>query len=290
MRHRHAAHFVGVLGWPLEHTLSPTIHAAAFRHTGLDWVYLAWPVAPDDLAEAVAGLRALGALGANVTMPHKEAVIPFLDELSGDARSVGAVNTIQRLGSTLVGHNTDVDGFARFLEGDAGIDVRGRRALVLGAGGAARAVVRALDSRGIAHVAIAARMEERSQPLLDLLAQAQGELMQWGSAADAASGYDIVVNATPVGTGSGDPLPEARWHEGQVVVDLVYDPPSTAIVDRARAAGAHAWGGIGMLVHQAAASFQIWTGQDPPLETMSAAALHAIGGLRRDAGPRDDAQ
>ena len=282
LRHRPAANFVGVLGWPLEHTLSPVIHAAAFREMGLDWSYLSWAVEPGDLADAIKGLRALGALGANVTMPHKETVVAYLDELSGDARTIGAVNTIQRIGRTLVGHNTDVDGFRDFLEGDAGIDASGRSVLVLGAGGAARAVVRALDGLGAARVSVAARMEERSQPLLELVGKARGDHVRWSDAGAAAAGFDIVVNATPVGTGSGDPVGAADWHEGQVVIDLVYDPPSTALVERARAAGAHAWGGLGMLVHQAGAAFQIWTGQDPPLETMSAAALHAIGALRRE--------
>ncbi|MBW3594945.1 MAG: shikimate dehydrogenase [Actinobacteria bacterium] len=282
LRHRPAANFVGVLGWPLEHTLSPVIHSAAFRQVGLDWLYLSWAVEPDDLADAISGLRALGALGANVTMPHKETVMAHLDELSGDARTVGAVNTIQRIGRKLVGHNTDVDGFRRFLEEDAGVDPRGMRALVLGAGGAARAVVRALDGLGVAEVAVAARDAEKTSKVVALAARAQGRSVSWAGAATSAPSCDIFVNATPIGTGTGDPLPDVTWREGQVVVDLVYDPPATALVERARAGGSYAWGGLGMLVHQAAASFQIWTGQDPPLETMSAAALHAIGTLRRD--------
>lgn len=280
LRHGPAANFVGILGWPLEHTLSPAIHAAAFRQTGLDWVYLAWPVEPQVLGDAVAGLRALGALGANVTMPHKETVIDHLDELSGDARTVGAVNTIQRVGSRLIGHNTDVDGFRFFVERDAGIDASGMDVLVLGTGGAARAVVRAIDGLGAAEVTVAARDHDKGSRLVSLAARARGRVVPWESAASGAGDYDMVVNATPVGTGSGDPLPSSEWRTGQVVIDLVYDPPSTALVERARARGAAAWGGIGMLVHQAAASFRIWTGQDPPLETMSAAALHAIGGLR----------
>ena len=280
LRHRPAAHFVGVIGWPLEHTLSPVIHSAAFRQLDLDWVYLAWAVEPDVLGDAIGGLRALGALGANVTMPHKESVMAHLDELSGDARTVGAVNTIQRIGSTLVGHNTDVDGFRRFLEGDAGIDPSGMRVLVLGAGGAARAVVRALDGLGVTEIAVAARDVAKGSKLIELAAHATGSAVSWDDVASSAAGYDMVVNATPLGTGAGDPLPNVEWGPGRIVIDLVYDPPSTALVERARAAGAHAWGGIGMLVHQAAASFGIWTGQDPPLETMSAAALHAIGGLR----------
>lgn len=280
LRHRPAANFVGVIGWPLEHTLSPVIHSAAFRRSDLDWVYLAWAVEPEMLPDAIRGLRALGALGANVTMPHKESVMSHLDELSGDARTVGAVNTIQRVGSRLIGHNTDVDGFRRFLDGDAGIDPSGMRVLVLGAGGAARAVVRALDGLGVAELAVAARDVGKGSKLVELAAHARGSAISWEDAAASAPSYDMVVNATPLGTGSGDPLPDVEWGPGRIVVDLVYDPPSTALVERARAAGAHAWGGIGMLVHQAAASFGIWTGQDPPLETMSAAALHAIGGLR----------
>ncbi|HWL64960.1 MAG TPA: shikimate dehydrogenase, partial [Actinomycetota bacterium] len=148
MRPRHYTSFAGVIGWPLQHTLSPTIQNAALRSVGIDWVYLALPVPPENLADAIQGLRVLGAMGINVTMPHKESVIEHLDEVSGDAREVGAVNTIQRLGDRLIGHNTDVDGFRDLMLGDAGIDVAGKRALVLGAGGAARAVVKALDDMG----------------------------------------------------------------------------------------------------------------------------------------------
>ena len=147
--------FAGVLGWPLTRTLSPAIHMAAFRRLGFDWAYLSFPVPPDLLPQAVGGLRALGAVGANVTIPHKETVIAHLDQLSGDAAAIGAVNTIQRLGDRLIGHNTDVDGFREFIAGDAGINVSGSRALVLGAGGAARAVVKALDDLDAAEIVIA---------------------------------------------------------------------------------------------------------------------------------------
>ena len=278
LRGRAASHFVGILGWPLDHTLSPALHSAAFRQMGLDWTYLVWPVAPESLGDAIRGVQALGALGANVTMPHKESVIEYLDEISGDARAVGAVNTIQRLGDRLIGHNTDVDGFREFLGGDAGVDVAGCRVLVLGAGGAARAVVKAVDDLGADAIVIAARQAERGVKLVELAGRDRASVVSWDEAAATAAGFDVVVNATPVGTREGDPLPGVDWSPRHVVVDLVYDPPSTALVGRARAGGAQAWGGLGMLVHQAAASFQIWTGQDPPLETMSAAAIHSIGG------------
>ncbi|MCA1705014.1 MAG: shikimate dehydrogenase, partial [Actinobacteria bacterium] len=139
---------LGVLGWPLTHTLSPEIHAAAFRSASLDWVYLAWPVPPESLSDAILGLRALGAIGANLTMPHKETVLPLVDDLGDDAAAVGAVNTLQFTGGRVIGHNTDIEGFSRFLAGDAGFEAAGKRALVVGAGGAARAVVRALDQLG----------------------------------------------------------------------------------------------------------------------------------------------
>ena len=278
LRAKSGSNFVGVLGWPLEYTLSPALHSAAFRHMRMDWIYLSWPVPPESLAPAVAGLRALGALGANVTMPHKETIIEHLDEISGDARSVGAVNTVQRIGDSLVGHNTDVDGFREFLSGDAGVDVSGASALVLGSGGAARAVVKGLDDLGVEKISIAARDAERGAKLVDLASRNIAAVSSWDDAGSLAGGSDIIVNATPLGTRDGDPLPAVEWGPQHVVVDLVYDPPSTELVERARAGGARAWGGVGMLVRQAASSFQIWTGQDPPIETMSAAAIHSIGG------------
>ena len=270
--------FVGILGWPLDHTLSPVIHNVAFRRNALDWAYLSWPVEPALLGDAVRGLRALGATGANVTMPHKEAVIEHLDELSGDAGKVGAVNTIQRLGHRLVGHNTDVDGFAEFLSGDAGFDVSGRRVLVLGAGGAARAVVWSLVTRSAGEIVVAGRDRDRTRRVAEL---AGGSAIKWARAVRAAENADLVVNATPVGAAGEHVLEGATFHPRQCVVDLIYVPPSTRLVEAARAAGAGAWGGLGMLVRQAAASFTIWTGQAAPLEAMSAAAIHAIGAHAR---------
>ena len=274
MRTRSASAFIGILGWPLEHTLSPAIHNAAFRRLGLDWVYLTFPVPPTALGGAIEGLRALGARGANVTMPHKETCVAYLDGLSGDARSLQAVNTIQEVAGKLIGHNTDVDGFAAFLEGDVGFDPRGRSALILGAGGAARAVVKALADKGTADIAIAARSQSRADALTELAGAARA--VPWADASGVLAGADLVVNATPLGMNGEDVLPEAHFRGSQVVVDLVYEPPMTPLIERARASGAGAWSGLGMLVHQAVAAFRIWTGQEPPVETMSAAALHSI--------------
>lgn len=275
---RTAAHLTGIVGWPLEHTLSPTIHNAAFRRLGLEWVYLPFPVPPEDLGAAVAGLRALGARGANVTMPHKEAVIEHLDGLSGDAETLGAVNTIQEVGGRLIGHNTDVDGFAGFLTSDAGLEIEGSTALVLGAGGAARAVVKALDDLGASAIAVACR-DHRKGALVAAIS-ARAELLAWDQASDRTGVCDLIVNSTPLGMLGEEALPGAHFRRGQAVVDLVYGKGNTPLVTQARSEGADAWGGLGMLVHQASASFRIWTGQDPPIQVMSAAAIHALGGIR----------
>ncbi|MDQ3963461.1 MAG: hypothetical protein M3277_06055, partial [Actinomycetota bacterium] len=171
--------FVGVLGWPLGFTLSPAIHSAAFRRSGLDWIYLAWPVPPDRLADAVAGLRALGAMGANVTIPHKETVVPLIDEISGDARAVGAVNTIQVVGDKMIGHNTDVDGFREFVVGDAGVTIGGRSILVLGAGGAARAVVAAAADLGAQEIVVASRRAEQGADVIRLVPTGAARSEAW---------------------------------------------------------------------------------------------------------------
>ena len=282
LRSTRFAHCAGVLGWPLDHTLSPVMHNTAFRSLGLDWRYFAWPVPPDALRDAVRGLRALGAAGANVTMPHKENVIEFLDRLEGDARSTSAVNTIQNLAGDLIGHNTDVGGFRDLLVEDIGLSASGARAVVLGAGGAARAVVKALTDEG-ADVAVVARRVEVAEKLRDV---ADLEVVSWADAVEASQKADLIVNATPLGMDGEagavgvDPLEGSTFRREQTVIDLVYSPPTTPLVARARAAGADAWGGLGMLVHQAAAAFRIWTGQEPPLEAMSAAAVAAIGHSR----------
>lgn len=269
--------FAGVIGWPLTNTPSPAIHTAALRRLGFDWVYLRFPVPPDQLPNAIAGLRALGAVGASVTIPHKETVVAHLDDISGDAAAVGAVNTIQRVGERLVGHNTDVDGFREFVAGDAGIRIAGKSVVVLGSGGAARAVVRALDDLGAREITIVARSSERGAALTELVGGAAATVEGWETAREKAGAAEVVVNATPLGAGGDDPLAGATWSPGQVIVDLVYTPPVTPLMEAARTAGAESWGGLGMLVRQAAASLKIWTGQYPPLEVMSAAAVHAIG-------------
>jgi shikimate dehydrogenase len=276
---RDASHFVGVLGWPLEVTLSPLMHNVGFRQLGLDWIYLRWPVAPDDLDHAVRGLRALGADGANVTMPHKESIVEHLDSLDEDAGAIGAVNTVRRSGKELIGHNTDVVGFSEFLVEDAGFQPDGTSALVLGAGGAARAVVKALANLGAGDVTIAARNREAGANVAALADDAtrSARAIGWDDASDLVDGVDLVVNATPIGMRGEALLSQVTFRPNQCVIDLIYSPPTTPLIERARAGGANGWGGLGMLVRQAAASFAIWTGQQAPLDAMSAAAIRGIG-------------
>lgn len=254
--------------------MSPAIHRAAFEALLLPWTYLAWPVPPKRLAAAVEGLRALGAVGANVTMPHKGAVMELLDELSSDAKSLGAVNTISRVGEALVGHNTDVAGFAASLQ-QSGVDISGRSALVLGAGGAARAVVRALLQSGAADVAVCARRPEAAEAVTELADNVRA--VAWARRGESVEAAALVVNATPLSAVGTDPLGGVRFECGQVVADLVYVPAETELLVRARAEGAQAMGGLGMLVHQAAASVRIWTGLEPPLEAMWRATMPSGG-------------
>ena len=271
-------HVVGIIGWPVSHSLSPAIHNAGFAASGLDWVYLPLPVRPEWLQPALIGLVPLGFAGANVTMPHKTEAAELIQHRSDDARVLRAVNTIAVRGGELEGHNTDVAGFDRFLRRDAGFDPAGRSALVYGAGGAARACALALARAGLTRLTVAARDEARAGPLVKMV-EALGvpvTLIRPGDTGELTP--DLVVNATPVGGRDAEQVLPSLPHLGSevLVIDLLYDPPSTDLQRRAREAGATAFGGLGHLLEQAALSFELWTGQPAPLEVMSAAALAAL--------------
>lgn len=262
-----------MIGAPVRHSLSPALHNAAFDALGLDWVYLAFEVPAGAAGAAVEAMRTLGIDGLNVTMPHKEDVVAAVDKLSPVAERLHAVNTVVRRGGVLVGESTDGEGFVAALRRDEGFDPAGKRCVVLGAGGAARAVVLALADAGAASVTVVGRTPERAAAAA-ALAGGRGRV---GEAAEAAEA-DLVVNATPVGM-AGDPslpLDAGLLGPGQVVADLVYHPLATPLLEAARSRGAMAVNGLGMLIHQAALAFRLWTGEDPPLEVMSAAALRAL--------------
>lgn len=275
-----ATHLVGVIGWPVAHSLSPVIHNAAFASLGLDWTYVPLPVAPGTLRPAIDGLAALGFRGANVTMPHKSESADLADEVSDDARRLRAVNTLVVAGDRVIGHNTDAPGFDRFLRVDAGVDPSGCSALVYGAGGAARAVAVALASGGASELTVAVRDPARAEALVAALGDASTRLHIVDLAAAERLAPDLVVNATPVGTDGVARLPLPRLGPGSVVVDLLYDPGTTPLLEAARAAGVEAHGGLGLLLHQAVLSFELWTGTPAPIDVMSAAALGALAAHR----------
>jgi shikimate dehydrogenase len=271
-----ATQVLGVIGWPVEHSLSPVIHNAAFAALGLDRVYVPMPVAPGRVRAAVEGLAGLGFRGANVTMPHKEDVADAVDRLDDDAARLRAVNTVVVApDGTTTGANTDAPGFGTFLTDDAGFDVAGRSVLLLGGGGAARACALAVARADAGRITVAVRDDAQVAPVRDL-SLPLGCAVD-GVAFDAAHGVeaDLVVNATPLGR-EGEVPPHPPFRAGMVAVDLLYRPAVTAFQRAAREAGAEAHGGLGLLLRQAALSFELWTGQRAPLEVMSAAAVAAI--------------
>ena len=277
-----ASRVVGVIGDPISHSLSPLLHNAAFDALGLDWVSVAFTVPAGAAAAALTGMRALGLAGLSVTMPHKEDAFDAVDHASAVARRLRAVNCVTLRDGALTGDSTDGAGFLGALGRATGFDVDGRRCLVMGAGGAARAVVLALAEAGAAEVVVVNRTPARAE-VAAALAGARGRV---GSTSDVA-GADLVVQATPVGMAAragsdGEALlldPDAL-HPGQVVADLVYLPLETPILRAAAARGATPVGGLGMLVHQAALALELWTGRAVPVEAMWAAARARLGDRR----------
>lgn len=274
----------GIIGWPVSHSLSPVMHNAAFAALGLDWVYVPYAVHPGRLAEGVAGLRALGVAGFNVTIPHKVAVIPLLDEITRDAELIGAVNVVALREERLVGYNTDGVGLLAALRAKLGFEPRGRSVLVLGAGGAARSAVAALSGAGAARVEVANRSLSTGE---ELVAALSGRLPESRFAAEPLTrlsdqGYlrefDLLVNTTSVGMAhdSFPGLSLAQLKKGCAVYDMVYAPPLTPLLAQAKGCGVPGANGIGMLVAQGEAAFSIWTGREAPAGCMEH-ALQELG-------------
>ncbi|GAB4463010.1 MAG: shikimate dehydrogenase [Armatimonadaceae bacterium] len=273
---------VGVWGYPVKHSASPAMHNAAFAALGLDWVYVPFEVAPDRVAEAVAGIRALNLVGVNVTIPLKELVPPHLDDLTERASALGAVNTIIHRDGTLIGDSTDGPGFLTALE-HAGIGVgSGSNVVVLGAGGSARALVRALTEAG-ASVTLANRNQERASALAAEVALAPVTVIPLTEDAVGAAlvGADVLVNTTSVGmypeTDALPPVPADALAPSVFVADLIYNPAETRLLSLARSRGCRTQNGIEMLVRQGAISFHHWTGIHPPVDVMRQAVEETLG-------------
>jgi shikimate dehydrogenase len=264
-----ASTVVGVIGDPVAHSLSPLLHNTAFAELGLDWVSLGFPVPAGAVADALRGAAALGIRGLSVTMPHKEAVAALVDRATPLAARLGAVNCVTFEPAATIGDNTDGPGLVAALGRGTGFEPPGRRCMVVGAGGAARAAIVALVEAGAAEVVVVNRTPERAAAAA-ALAGAAGRV---GVATEAGE-CDLVVDATPIGmTGRADslegwPVDPSFLRSGQVVVDLVYDPPETPWLAAARERGATVANGLGMLVHQAALQLASWTGEEPPVEAM----------------------
>ena len=268
---------LGIIGYPIGHSISPIFQQAALNHLGIDAIYEKWEIEPGDVGDFVNALRVSDSLGINITLPHKQAVIPFLDEVDEWANSAGAVNTIVNQEGRLTGHNTDGPGFLQALWNETGYDPKGTSALILGAGGAARGILLALVRGGIDSVVIANRTLERADDLAQM-SQDNGVVSEAISITgdvlnEAAANADLIVNCTSLGMSHGpdeynSPLSAAQIPAKAIVNDLVYTPMSTPLLKEAAKAGAATLGGLHMLIYQGVLSFRMWTGQDPPVDVM----------------------
>jgi shikimate dehydrogenase len=282
-----ATRLAGVMGWPIEHSLSPAMHNAAYEALGLPWVYLPLAVRDSaDVAAAVDGIRALPFVGFNVTMPYKRVMLDLCDEVAALARLAGAVNTVHVRDGHLMGYNTDGRGLLASLEEEAGFVPKGRRITMIGSGGAAAAVLAALVLGGAAHVTVVSRDPAHASDLIERIGVHARDTELLAMAAGPDNGpyieeADVVVNATPLGMRPGDDLPvDPAWlRAGQIVSDMVYRPAATPLMRAAAKAGATPVGGLGMLVAQGAMSIELWNSDSSvtaPRDIMRAAAEAVI--------------
>ena len=277
----------GLFGYPVEHTASPKMHNAAFNALKMNAVYLPFSVKPEDLKDAVGGLNALGIKGINVTIPHKQTIIPFLDSLHPSASAIGAVNTVQILQGKLIGYNTDAVGFASDVEISAGFSFDKKLVFLCGSGGAGRAIAFACISRGVKSIGVYDLDINRSKSLVDDLREYLSEnnlSIQVDcldkNVDDYLASVDLAINATPLGMKPDDPVPFAVdcLSPDAVVYDVVYNIPKTALVESAEKRKLKALNGLGMLLGQGAQAFRIWTGQAPDSSVMRCALEQAIYG------------
>ena len=277
------AELVGVFGHPVAENPTVVMQEAAFRACRLQWRYLTIEVYPEDLEDAFKGLRAMNMQGINLTIPHKVAVLQYLDRVAPDAALMGAVNTVRREGDLLIGENTDGKGFLRSLTDDAQLNPRGKSVVILGAGGAARAISVELALAGAQQVTIVNRTPQRGEELVKLLrehTQADAEFVEWDSRYELARETDVLVNATSIGLFPNvSEKPDINYdsiHAGMTVCDVIPNPPQTPFLNEARGRGATILDGLGMLVYQGAIGFTMWTGVDAPVDAMRQALQKAF--------------
>lgn len=282
---------VGVIGWPVKHSLSPAMQNAAINELGLNWVYVPFEVSPTRLECAVGSIRSLNLVGLNVTVPHKAGVAALVDELGETARALGAVNTVRNQDGVLIGHNTDGEGFLRSLR-EIGEDVAGKRVAIIGAGGSARAVALAVARDEAQSVQVINRTVEKAESVARLVQEqtavpAVAVALDSSAAEDAVRQAQIVIDCTPCGMHPHvqDPpaFPESWIQEGQTVCDLVYTPRDTSLLKAARRRNARTLDGSGMLVYQGAIALELWTNQAAPVAVMREALLGALESRERSA-------
>lgn len=270
----------GVIGDPIRHSKSPVMLNRAFRERGINGAYAAFHVAPERLGEAIAGIRALGFRGLNVTIPHKIEVMKHLDEIRPGARAAGAVNTIVNENGRLVGYNTDGIGYVRSLKEEAEPDLAGRRVVVLGAGGASRGILWALAQEKPAKLMLANRTEQKAREVAGAFAgEFEVEPVAWGDLREACGEADVVINTTSVGMSPNtDDVPiDPTWLKpGAVASDLIYNPLKTKFLAEAEAHGCRAHGGLGMFIYQGAYAFEYWTGETAPVDAMREAVMSSF--------------
>jgi shikimate dehydrogenase len=274
---------IGVFGHPVAENPTVVMHEAAFKELDLNWRYLTIEVLPEDLENAMKGLRAFNMRGINLTIPHKVEALKYLDEVSQAAALMGAVNTVVRDGGKLIGENTDGKGFMRALTVDSRVDPKGKKVVVLGAGGAARAITVELALAGAGHITIVNRSESRGQTLTDLLnskTPTKTDFQTWNGNYQVPSGTDIFINATSIGLFPNvNDKPDVDYRSispGMVVCDVII-APMTPFLAEAEKQGARILDGLGMLVYQGAIGFKIWTGIDAPVAVMHQALSKAFG-------------
>lgn len=278
---------VALLGYPLGHSISPVFQQVAFDHYQFAIHYELWETPPEQLEQTVNRLREQSHPGANVTIPYKQQVIPMMDDLDELARQIGAVNTIVNQGGQLNGHNTDAAGFLKALQHEGNFDPKGNAAVILGAGGAARAVAFALRKAEARSIAITEKLvPENAIKLADSLNSMGGTqitIIPWEEASLTAEIHksDLLINCTPMGMRHSfeeelSPISSRSIPSGILVYDVVYNPSETAFMREAKQAGAHALGGLSMLVYQGALSFELWTGKEAPVSLMLKAAREAL--------------
>jgi len=283
MSPNYKAELVGVFGHPVAENPTVVMQEAAFNALNLNWRYLTIEVLPEDLENAIKGLRAFNLRGINLTIPHKVEVLKYLDEVSPAAKLMGAVNTVVRIDNKLKGENTDGKGFMRSLTVDAQMDPKGKKVVLLGAGGAARAITVELALAGVQYITIVNRSESRGQILTDLLnskTSAKTDFLLWDGTYSVPSDTDIFINATSIGLSPNiDDKPDINYQSitSKMLVCDVIPTPMTPFLAEVRKRGADTLDGLGMLVYQGAIGFKIWTGLDAPIAVMHKALSKAFG-------------